>query len=316
MPSLPIPALIALASAVAWGGGDFCGGLGVRAAGGSTSAALRFVVLAHALSLVVLLAILARLRGPLQLDSMHWGAPAVWAVAGGMAGGLGLVAFYIALSRGAMGAAAALSGLLAAAIPAVVSSVLEGAPRMLTLAGFAMAAIAIWMIAAGDSPENTDNSGTTLALAALGGVGFGLYYVALRFANPLGLVVPMALARSGSLLVCLPLLGAMVLGGRASKKQILPLRAAQGQEDKPKKSWLRWTVVGWVLGAGLLDTGGNMLFVAATRLGRLDVAAVLGSLYPAATILLAAWHLHERPTRRQLVGMAAALAAVVMITVG
>ena len=59
-----------------------------------------------------------------------------------------------------------------------------------------------------------------------------------------------------------------------------------------------------------------MLFVAATRLGRLDVAAVLGSLYPAATILLAAWHLHERPTRRQLVGMAAALAAVVMITVG
>jgi drug/metabolite transporter (DMT)-like permease len=57
-----------------------------------------------------------------------------------------------------------------------------------------------------------------------------------------------------------------------------------------------------------------MLFLAATRLGRLDVAAVLSSLYPAGTILLAAWLLHERPTRRQLTGMAAALAAVVMIT--
>jgi drug/metabolite transporter (DMT)-like permease len=63
----------------------------------------------------------------------------------------------------------------------------------------------------------------------------------------------------------------------------------------------------------LMDTGGNVMFVAATRLGRLDVAAVLASLYPAGTILLAAWHLHERPTRRQVAGMAAALAAVVMI---
>jgi len=57
-----------------------------------------------------------------------------------------------------------------------------------------------------------------------------------------------------------------------------------------------------------------MLFVAATRLGRLDVAAVLASLYPAGTILLAAWQLHERPTRRQFAGMLAALAAVAMIT--
>jgi drug/metabolite transporter (DMT)-like permease len=64
----------------------------------------------------------------------------------------------------------------------------------------------------------------------------------------------------------------------------------------------------------VLDTGGNVLFMAATRLGRLDVASVLASLYPAGTILLAAWYLHERPTRRQTMGMVAALAAVVMIT--
>jgi drug/metabolite transporter (DMT)-like permease len=309
---VPIPsiaALIALASAVAWGGGDFCGGMGVKAAGGSTTSALRFVVLAHTISLAVLLAILTALHQPIQ-----WGAPAVWALTGGVAGGLGLTTFYIALSRSTkdnpMGAAAALSGLLAAAIPAVLSSVLEGAPRVLTLAGFVMAAAAIWMIAADGPGENgsAGSSRSTLVLAALGGVGFGLYYVALRFANPLGLIVPMALARAGSLLALLPLLGVLTFSAaRDSTKQIL--RSAQ--DDNFEES----SLLPWMLGVALLDTGGNMLFVAATRLGRLDVAAVLGSLYPAATILLAAWHLHERPTRRQLAGMAAALAAVVMITV-
>jgi len=62
------------------------------------------------------------------------------------------------------------------------------------------------------------------------------------------------------------------------------------------------------------DTTGNLLFMAATRAGRLDVASVLASLYPASTILLAAWTLHERPTRRQGIGMGVAAAAVAMIT--
>jgi drug/metabolite transporter (DMT)-like permease len=78
---------------------------------------------------------------------------------------------------------------------------------------------------------------------------------------------------------------------------------------------LTGVVMWWAMGAVLLDTTGNLLFIAATRAGRLDVAAVLASLYPASTILLAAWTLHERPTRRQGLGMAVAAAAVVMITV-
>jgi len=76
---------------------------------------------------------------------------------------------------------------------------------------------------------------------------------------------------------------------------------------------LGWKTVWWVLATALLDTSGNLLFVAATRAGRLDVAAVLASLYPASTILLAALALGERPTRRQAVGMAAAVVAVVLI---
>jgi len=97
--------------------------------------------------------------------------------------------------------------------------------------------------------------------------------------------------------------------GHLGKKQI-----PSGNDNQKRSSRGRSTILPWALGVALLDTGGNMLFVAATRLGRLDVAAVLASLYPAGTILLAAWQLHERPTRRQFAGMLAALAAVAMIT--
>jgi drug/metabolite transporter (DMT)-like permease len=72
-------------------------------------------------------------------------------------------------------------------------------------------------------------------------------------------------------------------------------------------------VVAWVLGTALFDTSGNLAFIAATRAGRLDVAAVLASLYPASTILLAAWMMKERPTRRQGWGMVVAGVAVVLI---
>ena len=299
--------LLALAAAASWGGGDFSGGMGVKAAGGSTSGALRVVLIAHASSLAVLVAILAAQHAPLP----H-GAPMAWGLVAGVTAGVSLTAFYIALARGAMGGSAALSGLLAAAIPAAVSSFLEGVPTALRIAGFALALGAIWLIAAGPSPEAThtidgsepsESSHATLVLALIGGVGFGIYFVALRLANPLGVLEPMALARSASLVTCALLLVVVTVRSRSGS-------SAQSISRGPTR------MAGvWALGVALLDTGGNLLFLAATRSGRLDIAAVLASLYPAGTILLAAWHLHERPTRRQLTGMAIAAAAVVMITI-
>jgi drug/metabolite transporter (DMT)-like permease len=310
-------ALIALASAASWGGGDFSGGMGAKAAGGKVAGALRFVLVAHALSLLVLLGILWLHAGvPLG----HGQGPAVlWAVASGVMGALGLVAFYMALSRGGMGVSAAVSGLLAAAIPAVVSSWLEGAPGGLRLAGFALAGGAIWLIAAGESMGNVlpegrraegGTAGSTMGLAVFAGVAFGVYFVALKFANPLGLVVPMAIARMSSVVLC-----GVVLAGMGVSRRLSAVQTMFQKRDMGHPVFGRWTAGwGWAVGVAVLDTGGNLLFMAATRLGRLDVAAVLASLYPAGTILLAAWYLKERPTRRQMVGMVAAMAAVAMIT--
>jgi drug/metabolite transporter (DMT)-like permease len=285
-------ALLALAAAVLWGGGDFSGGMGVKSAGGTMGAALRVILLSHAVSLTVLIG-LARWRG----DAFPHGAALVWGLVAGATAGIALACFYVALSRGAMGASAALSGLLAAAIPAAVSAAAEGSPGVMHLVGFLVAGLAIWLIAAGPNPEATPADRGTFWLAVVGGVGFGIYFVALKFAGSAGVIWPLATARMGSLVVCSVLVAGMSLRNDAGAEKIR----------------LTWLVVAWALGGVLLDTSGNLLFIAATRAGRLDVASVLASLYPASTILLAAWTLHERPTRRQGLGMAVAVAAVVLI---
>ena len=289
-------AALALGSAINWGAGDFAGGMGVKRAGGSFPAALRVVLLSHGMSLLGLL-VIASLRG----DSFPHGAPLIWGLTAGLFGCTSVLTFYVCLASGTMGASAAISGLLAAAIPAAVSIVLEGAPGMLRLAGFLLAAVAIWLIAS--SPGAEAVPGRTLALAIFSGAGFGVYFVALRMAGAAGIVYPLALSRSVSVCLCCLCLAWMATArGRKIAAGLARPRITR-------------TVVAWAIGTALLDTGGNLFFIAATRAGRLDVAAVLASLYPATTILLAAWLLRERPSARQGAGMALAAAAVVLITV-
>jgi drug/metabolite transporter (DMT)-like permease len=85
-------------------------------------------------------------------------------------------------------------------------------------------------------------------------------------------------------------------------------------DPKPVLPWPGWPVLGLIAIAGIFDASGNTFYTIATRLGRLDVAAVLSSLYPASTILLAVVLLKERATRSQAAGMALALVAVVLIS--
>lgn len=275
--------LFGLGAAGLWGVGDFSGGMAVKHARGGVGAALRVVLLSHATSLGVLLAIALAMGDPFP----H-GRVLGWGIAAGVFGGLSLTAFYIALSRGEMGASAAVSGVLAAAIPAVVAGLVEGAAGWRRVVGFCVAGVAIWMIA-GAKGEKEASTGW---LAVGAGAGFGMYFVALKYAGAGGLVWPMTTARMGSISTCLLIL--------------LALRGA-GTVKVTADVWK------WVVGAALFDTTGNLMFVAATRAGRLDVAAVLSSLYPASTILLAGVLLKEKMTGRQGWGMAVAVGAVVLI---
>ena len=224
--------------------------------------------------------------------------PLLYAAVGGFEGSLALAIFYRALAMGAMGLTAALTGLLTALVPVLFSLVHEGLPSARTAAGLAIGLIAIWLITHTPAPAtSTDPTlrATTpraaLLLGALAGIGFGTQLILFKMASGGGILWIMTSARAAGVLALVIVLAVM----------------------PPKAPWRGFWLTGIV--AGALDTLGNLFYIQATRVGRLDVAAIVGSMYPAGTILLAAFVLREWPTARQFTGIALALAAVALLSV-
>ena len=277
---------LGLLSAATWGGSDFVGGVGARRA-----PALLVVVSGHIFSFLVLLAVCLGLR--LAVPGPHF---LFYAALGGFEGSLALAAFYRALAMGAMGLTAALTGLLTALVPVTFSLFHDGLPSPLTAVGLAIGLAAIWMIThepAAKSPGSKamPTPPAALLLGMLAGCGFGAQLILFKMASGGGMLWVMTSARAAGSLAMILVLFAM----------------------PPKAPWRGFWLTG--IAAGALDTIGNLFYLQATRFGRLDVSALVCSLYPAGTILLAALVLRERPTRRQMAGMALALSAVVLLSV-
>jgi drug/metabolite transporter (DMT)-like permease len=290
--------VLGLAAAIIWGAADFSGGIGARY--------LRvywLLAISHASSLIALVLIANRLHQPVPS-----GPILAYGLISGLAGGLALLVFYYALSLGSMGTTAAVTGLTTAALPVLFSLATIGAPSHRQIAGFVLAAGAIWLISSPSSSNRqvVEGQRKKLALAVIAGIGFGIFLIALREANGGGILWPLAASRVGSLV--LAILGGLIL----SRDRFTADRDPRTDPAPRHRPWL--IGIGLALISSVFDTSGNFLFVAATRIGRLDVAAVLSSLYPASTILLAIWLLHERTNRRQAIGMTAALVAVALIS--
>lgn len=271
---------LGLISAATWGGSDFVGGIGARRA-----PALLVVFCGQLFSFAVLIALCLGMRLP--LPGSH---PLLYAALGGFEGSVALAVFYRALAMGAMGLTAALAGLLTALVPVVFTLFHDGLPAPLTAFGLGLGCLAIWLITHTPAVEGAGSPPLALLLGALAGMGFGAQLIFFKMANGGGILWVMTSARAaGALAVFLVLL----------------LRPPQG-------AWRGFWLTG--IAAGVLDTVGNLVYLCATRIGRLDVAAVVCSLYPAGTILLAALVLRERPSRRQIAGIGVALAAVVLFS--
>lgn len=275
--------LSGLASAVCWGAGDFAGGLA-----GRRVAAVRVVLVSQFVGTLALVGLGLALRQP-------WPPPAalLTGAVGGLAGSVGLLLLYLSLARGAMGVAAPLTAVAAGGIPLLVGLLTEGLPSPAQLAGFLLALVAIWVIARGDGGHLRL---ADVGLPLLAGVGFGVFLAIMgRLPDGVGFAWPLVVGRVASM----GLMGSVVL-----------LRRGAGEQGSGGEAGFPW---GLAALAGLGDTAGNAFFVLASQLGRLDVAAVLSALYPAATVLLARLVLDERLTRRQGVGVGLALGAVVLI---
>jgi drug/metabolite transporter (DMT)-like permease len=277
---------LGLMAAATWGASDFVGGMGAR-----RSSALLVAASGQAVSLLALLAF--SLGIGLAVPAAHY---LLYAALGGFEGALALALFYRALAMGAMGLTAALTGLLTALVPTVYSLLRYGLPAPLTAAGLAAGCAAIWLIthrpsAKDAAAQNTATPPAALLMGALAGLGFGSQLILFEMAGAGGILWIVTAARAAGI-------AALVL--------VLLLMP-------PKRPWRGFWRAGILSGA--LDTVGILFYIRAAQLGRLDVAAVVCSLYPAGTILLAALMLRERPTRRQMAGIALALAAVALLSV-
>ncbi|HLJ81289.1 MAG TPA: DMT family transporter [Ktedonobacterales bacterium] len=273
-------ATFGLAASLCWGSGDFSGGLASRRANVAS-----VIICAYAVGFVLLVTLALIWREPFPtLADLLWGGLA------GVAGVLGLLAFYSALARGKMGIAAPVSAVLTAMLPVLFSAVTAGLPGLLQLGGFMVALLAIGLIS---RPEHGGGSGSPegIGLAVLAGCGFGCFFILISRVSPGTTFWPLAMARLTA--VCF-----LLISMRRQRQQILP----------------GMVVARLVLLTGILDAVGNAFFVLAAHSGRLDVAAILSSLYPAATVLLAAFVLRERVTRIQGIGILFVLVAIPMIS--
>jgi drug/metabolite transporter (DMT)-like permease len=216
--------------------------------------------------------------------------PAALAAVGGVFGVIGLVCLYNGLAVGRMGVVAPVTGVLAAIVPVLAGVAIEGSLPPLVWLGIGFALIAVLLVSRAAGGQG-GRSGLEFAIA--GGLGIGLSTVFLGLIPGGSLFWALAIVKTSATAL---LLVAIVVGRRP------------------------WRVPGPVLpaavGVAALDSTGNGLFLLAAQAGQLAIAAILASLYPVTTVILAATLLHERITRVHLAGIAAAILAIVLIGVG
>lgn len=280
--------LLSLLAAAAWGGADFAGGVASRV--------VRPIVAVAWVNAIGLAGVgIAALLAGAQLSS----GGLAWASAAGAVGILGFIAFYAAMSAGPMSIVAPITA-SGAAVPALVA-VARGDALSPLLAGGLACALAGAVLASrsgGEAPEpggaRVTLSARALTLTLLATAGIGGYLTLVQRAtgaagsDPLAII---AVTRAVELVLC--------------AAALVALRAPAGVPRPARRA---------VIFAGVADTTANALFATATATGDHAVAAVLSSLYPIGTVLLAGLVLGERLVRAQATGVGLAMLGVVLVS--
>lgn len=277
---------LAVLSGLVWGVGDFAGGKATQRA-----AVLPVVWISKLVSLPLLAIYLVATYVPMTPIGLAWGGMA------GVAGFVGLVLFYRALSAGAMAVVAPITGVTSAAIPVVVGLLGGERPSGARLIGVGCALLAIALVSISPRPPGQRQIvNSRLVIAALGaGGGFALFFILLALAadaanGSVGLW-PIAGSQLSALIIC----GLMLLMTRPGP-------------------WPRQAALGFTMVAGPCDMSANALFLLASRGGDLSVVAPLAALYPVTTVILALIVDRERLRSVQIAGLAFAVASLVLVS--
>lgn len=284
MTSETLAILYGLTSAAVWGTGDFTGGLATKRVD-----VYRVVLLAHFIGLILFMS-LALLTG----EALASGADLRYGAVAGLAGMVGLLALYRGLADNGMGITAPLAAVVTAVIPIIVGAMIEGLPSSLQLVGFGVGLVAVWFLAGSEEGEGIHWRELTLPVVA--GVGFGFFLVLIDRVSGGALFWPLTASRAASVIFLV-----IVIQRRPQSSLTL--------------AGIGMGVLPLILLSGVFDAGGNAFAMLAAQTGRLDIASILSSLYPASTVLLAWLLLGERLSLPQRWGAVLALAAVVLITV-
>jgi drug/metabolite transporter (DMT)-like permease len=289
--------VLALGAALAYGVADFLGGAVAR-----RSSALRAVAVAVPVGFGVVLICALLIGGRPTGPSLAWGFGA------GLAGGVGLITFYRALARGPMSVVAPVSALASAVLPVGVGLFRGERLDSTVLAGVLLCLLAIGLVSMEKDAEAKDGEAKEPGrwydsgplMAAISGACFGIFFTLLETAGDQGGLWPLVAARTGNLVV----IGVALL-------VVIRMR---GEIPGPPISGR--LLIGLVLLSGILDASANGLYFLAAQQGMLSLAAVLTSLYPAITVLLARIAYSERLRVVQRLGLAVAVAGVALVTIG
>jgi drug/metabolite transporter (DMT)-like permease len=276
-----IAVLLALAGAISYGVSDFIGGLASR-----RTSVWPVAVLSCTGSMVGAMALAAVVPGHPTPAQVSWGALA------GVGAGAGTAFLYRGLSAGRMGVVAPVSGVGATVIPVLIGVLGGERPAPLVWLGMIAALPGIWLVSREESGAPAVGP-TGLLDGVLAGIGFGVLFAALGQVPGGAGFWPLAAAEVASVVSVVA--ASLVLGG-----------------DPRPHAGEQW----WGLLSGLLAAAAGMSFLLATHHGLLSVSAVLTSLYPAFTVLLAALVLRERIHRVQAQGLVLCGAAVVLVALG
>jgi drug/metabolite transporter (DMT)-like permease len=295
-------AVLALLASLVWGTSDFLGGVISRRV-----KPLVVVGVAHGIALITLVIVALSLH---SFGASRGYLP--WAVAAGAIGLISLVAFYGALSTGTMGIVAPIAG-TGAIVPVIFGLASGESPSAVQIAGI-VAAVGGVVLASGPELANRggpDGGGTRpLVLALVAAAGFGGVFVCLDRAAKHDLVMSLLTMRVTSVALTLALGVGYVIRSPAVRSA---WRRSGETRTTENPLGLRWSQVPVIAIVGWTDAGANGLYGAATRHGLVSVTAVLSSLYPAVTVLLARFIEGERMRMIQNLGVGLAMCGVVML---